>query len=54
MLLVEKEVDWVHDGVVQEFWRQGRRNVGGIFPAFRDCSRLRTAGRMTVDVDILC
>lgn len=53
MLLVENEVDWVHDEVVEEDCRQGRRNAGGVFPAIRDCSRLRTAGRITVDVDIL-
>lgn len=53
MLLVEKEVDWLHDGVVDELCKQGRRNAGGVLPAFRSCSRLRTAGRMTVDVDIV-
>lgn len=44
----------MHDGVVEELCRQGRRNAGGVFLAFRNCNRLRAAGRATVEVDILC
>lgn len=44
----------MHDDVVEELCRQGRRNAGGVFAAFRSCSRLRATGRMTVEVDILC
>jgi hypothetical protein len=54
-VVVEKEDVCEADGLLKKFWlcRQGRRKVGGMFPAFRDCSRFRTAGRIAVGADIL-
>lgn len=34
----------MHGEVAEELCRHGRRNAGGVLPAFRSCSRVRTAG----------